>query len=85
MKVFIAAVALCILAGCATTQPGAPVEVKVAVPVKCVADEPAVPTWAADLLEKGATVYEMVRALLADEKVARAYEDELRAALRSCK
>lgn len=75
-----------VLSGCATTQTiPATVEVKIPVPVLCQAVEPLEPTWNADLVKAGADVFEEMKALLADRKMSKGYEGELKEALRSCK
>lgn len=81
----LAGAAIC---GCATVTPTPEVlKVKVPVPIKCaVADQPA-PTWEVDKVKavQGATVYEKMRALVADRLVALSLIDALRVDVTSCK
>lgn len=67
--------------GCATT--GAPSEVKIPIAVACKTEAPNQPTYR--FSPPYETVFEGVRDLLGDREVALAYENELRAALQSCK
>lgn len=60
-------------------------EVKIPIPVKCTTPTPAEPTYYFDQLTKENTLFEKVRALLADRQLYLAYQTELKAALDSCK
>lgn len=78
-----------VLAGCASpTQPGIKtviqrVEVPIAVP--CKVETPAKPDYHFDKITVENTLFEKVRAILADRKLRDAYEAELEAALGACK
>jgi hypothetical protein len=68
------------LSGCATERI-VPVEIKIPVPVPCVFDdvpEPQVP-------EKGANIFEKVRALLVEIELRKSYEEKLKASISVCK
>lgn len=69
------ALALTLLAGCATVQP---------VPVPCVAEVPSEPKWLSDTLPPDASAAEIVRALGADLLVAVQHGATLRAILGAC-
>lgn len=71
--------------GCTTAPRVETVEVQVPVRVPCTVAEPDEPEWAATRLKPGSSVYEQMRALLADRGLAGAYSTELRTALRVCK
>ena len=71
-----------VISGCATTQ-GPPVEVKIPVPVKCLTEDPNIPTYRFN--PPYTSAFEAARDLLGDREVALAYENELRTALKSCK
>lgn len=71
---------LTLIAGCQT----APQRVKIAVPVPCVVQLPTEPLWATDALPKGASLWEMGKAALAELEQRRAYELKLRAAAQAC-
>lgn len=69
------------LGGCATTQ--VPTEVRIPVAVVCKTPEPNAPTYR--FSPPYDNVFDAVRDLLGDREVALAYENELKAALASCK
>lgn len=68
------------LAGCAS----APQRVEVAVPVPCRVTVPPEPSWATAALADNATIWDQVKALLAERRQRMAYEDQLRAAAQAC-
>jgi hypothetical protein len=74
-------------AGCSTvpTVRYETVEVKVPVRVPCAVETPALPTWVVPSLNENATIFDRVKALLADRELAAGYQAELAAALASCK
>lgn len=85
MKALAAAVALLVLSGCATTQPGDPITVRVPVPVPC--DPPAVqrPAMPVDSLAPGSDVFQVARAHWAEREIREGYETQLRAAVDGCR
>ena len=79
-------VAAVTLVGCASKQVRyETVEVKVPLRVPCEVATPAQPTWLVKLVPREATVYEQMRALLADRELANAYMGELEVSLAACK
>jgi hypothetical protein len=80
MKLILLVAALAI-SGCATTQ--VPSEVKIPVPVACKTPEPNAPTYR--FSPPYENIFDAVRDLMGDREVALAYENELKAALASCK
>jgi len=68
------------LAGCG----GLPERVLVPVPVPCQQELPEVPAWATDTLDDDSSIWEQVRALLAERRQRIAYEDQLRVKLSAC-
>lgn len=70
-----------LLMGCATTK--IPDEVKIPIAVACKAADPNQPTYR--FSPPYTSVFEATRDLLGDREAALAYENELRAALKSCK
>lgn len=73
-----------VLAGCATApEVQVPPVVKVEVQVPCKTEEPGAPTLR--FAPPYTDIFEAVRDLLGDLEVSAAYENELRAALKSCK
>lgn len=71
------------LAGCGTTR--IPDVVRVPVPVPCEVAVPAEPEWAVVDLTPRSTIYEKVRALLAERRQRVAYEAQLRATIEACR
>lgn len=85
-----AALAL-LLAGCASTPPPIvrvvkePIEVKIPVPVPCIASVPSKPDWAMDNPKlRNADVYALGLAALQEIEQRRRYESELEALLKGC-
>lgn len=68
------------LAGCASQ----PQTIHVPVPTPCQASVPAEPEYNFPKLTKQNTMFEAVRALLADRELSLAYELELRAIVDTC-
>ena len=83
----IAIAAAVVLAGCATKgeRPTEVVEVKIPVRVACTVATPVQPSWVVPAVQKGADVFEQMRALLADRELSFAYQNELESALVACK
>ena len=82
MKLAILALTLLVgLSGCAT--PKAPSEVLVPIAVACKTPEPNTPTYR--FSPPYENIFDAVRDLMGDREVALAYENELKAALASCK
>ena len=83
----IAVFAALVLAGCATKgeRPIEVVEVKIPVRVACTVATPVRPAWVVPAVQRGADVFEQMRALLADRELAFAYQKELESALGACK
>lgn len=61
------------------------VEVKIPIPVECKTPTPEKPNFFFDKLTQESTIYDKVKAMLADRQLAASYETELLAALKSCK
>jgi hypothetical protein len=81
----LAGAAIC---GCATVAPTPEIlTVKVPVPIKCTVQDQPTPAWEVDKVKavQGATVYEKMRALVADRLVALSLIDALRVDVASCK
>lgn len=83
----IAVFAALVLSGCATKseRPTQVVEVKIPVRVACTVATPVQPAWVVPAVQKGADVFDQMRALLADRELAFAYQRELESALVACK
>ncbi len=78
-----AAVALAIalaLAGCETTTK----VVKVPVSVPCKVDLPKPPVWATESLKPEASIFDQVKALLAERRQRQGYQQQLEAAIAGC-
>ena len=87
MKKLILCLAL-LISACSTTDPIIKTEIQVVeipVPVPCKTDEPNRPVFNFDNLTEDKDIFDKVKALLADKKLHKAYEEELLAAFRSCK
>ena len=79
---------LLVLSGCATTDPVIKVEiqrVEVPIPVPCKTEEPTKPDFNFDKLSENDDIFVKIRAMLADRKLHIGYEEQLSAALKSCK
>lgn len=76
-----AALLLLLLVGCAA-RPPARIEIPVAVP--CRVELPARPVYATEMLPADATIYEQVRALLAERRQRLAREELLEAISKAC-
>ena len=79
--------AVCLLAGCASSPP--PVEVRtvrveVPVQVPCKVRRVPAPAWAADGLRKTDSLETKVRALLAERLQRQGYVDQLETAVEAC-
>jgi hypothetical protein len=86
-RLFIALIAIAALSGCAQ-KPIIKVEtVEVLVPVRlpCSVEEPGEPFWNVPGVPRDATIFEQMRALLADRALAFGYQNELKTALGACK
>jgi hypothetical protein len=70
------------LGGCATFGT-VPEEVKIPIAVACKTEDPNVPTFRFN--PPYDNIFDATRDLMGDREVALAYENELRAALKSCK
>lgn len=83
-------VASLFLVGCDTT-PKVPViktviqRVEVPIPIPCKADIPELPDFNFDKLTENDTLFDKSKSLLADRQLHLSYEEELLAALKSCK
>jgi hypothetical protein len=87
MRAAAAIVALGLLAGCAASSAPPPaLEVKVPVPVACLAADqvPQRPVLAGDEQLAGMTDYALVLSLAADRRARQAYELKLEAAIAAC-
>lgn len=74
------------LAGCMTAPPQVrTVQVKVAVPVPCRAEEPARPVYDTETVAPDAPIDVQSRAMRAEIERRAGYESQLRAAFRACK
>lgn len=83
---FISSVLL--IAGCGTTKPVITTvtqRVEVPVPVPCKVEMPARPDFNFEKLSEDLDIFEKVKAILADLRLHRSYEEELVIALKSCK
>lgn len=78
--VILAIITLAMLTACGTTVQ----TVKVAVPVPCLATEPARPVMPTDLLLPGVSLDRFVQAAIAEIERREGYEGRLVAALQSC-
>lgn len=77
-----------LISACSTTDKPVvyeTIKVNVPVPVECKTPMPEKPQYNFDQLSVDQTIYEKVRALLADRLLYLAYQAELEAALKSCK
>jgi hypothetical protein len=81
VKYVLFALAPLVLAGCGTTKGLESVNIPIA--VACKASDPNQPTYR--FAPPYTSVFEATRDLLGDREAALAYENELRAALKSCK
>jgi hypothetical protein len=59
-----------------------PLEIRIPVPVPCVAERPARPDY--PVIKDGDSIFVRVQKLLAERELRRAYEGELEAALAAC-
>lgn len=85
MKALLVVLAM-VLTGCAGRPPEVhTVRVEVPVLVPCKTKEVAVPSWAAQGLEKSDSLELKVRALLAERRQRIGYEREIIAATRACR
>ncbi len=74
-----------LLAGCAVSGPVTkPVVVEMPVPVPCRAPVVLHPVWPTESLPRNATLFEHVRAMLAENELRQAYEIQLEAAIIAC-
>lgn len=76
-----------LMAGCATHDPVINTviqEVKIPIAIPCSAIIPPSPKFNFDSIVITDNIYDKVKALLADRKIAKGYEIELSAALNSC-
>jgi hypothetical protein len=79
-----------LVSACATT-PREPVintviqKVEIPISVPCKAETPILPEFNFDKLTEEDTIFDKVKAILADRVLRDAYEEELRIALKSCK
>lgn len=78
--VILAVITLAMLTACGTTVQ----TVKVAVPVPCLATEPARPVMPTDMLLPGASLDSFMQAAIAEIERREGYELKLVAALQSC-
>jgi hypothetical protein len=78
---YILLIAAALLTGCAHNQTTPDAKIPIAVP--CKAEDPNQPTYR--FSPPYTSVFEATRDLLGDREAALAYENELRAALKSCK
>jgi len=85
MKLLPCLFACLLLASCASPEVVyTPQPVNVAVPVPCHVDPIKPPIWPTSLISKKAPMFEKARALLSENKLRRAYEAKLIAAVNSC-
>lgn len=84
MKTLALILAVALLGGCATaSQIKVPEVVKVPVPIPCKVEEPTAPDFR--FSPPYDDIFAAVRDLLGDRELARAYENELSIAIKSCK
>lgn len=84
-KIIISA-SICLLSACSTPDIRYEVkEVKVPIPVACQTPHPDKPDYHFEKLSLTASLYDKVKALLADRRLYQSYTQELDAALKSCK
>jgi hypothetical protein len=77
-----------LLTGCVTTKEVIRYEtkeVKVPIPIKCETPIPEVPDFNFPKLKEEDTIFDKVKALLADRNLHLGYEEQLLTALQSCK
>ncbi len=77
---------LCLLlAGCVSSgSVTKPVTVEMPVPVPCRAPVVLHPVWPTESLPENGTLFEHVRAMLAENELRQAYEIQLEAAIKAC-
>lgn len=88
MKRLLVVFLVVLASACSTTEPIIKTEiqlVEIPIPVACKVDEPKRPVFNFDNLTEDKDIFDKVKALLADKKLHKAYEEELVAALKSCK
>ena len=74
-----------LLGGCSTPPLAKPMAVEVPVAVSCRAPVVLHPVWPFEGLSGQASLYEKVRALLAENELRKAYEVKLEAAVEACR
>ena len=88
-KTNLAIIASLLLSACATTLPPATKvitqRVEIPIPVQCTTPEPKVPDFCWQKLSPNDDVFIKVRCMLSDQELHRGYENDLSAALKSCK
>jgi len=86
-KILLALLTLSIFSGCATKEiiKYETITVEVPIPIGCLTPIPPKPDYNFDRLTVDSDIFEKIKALLADRKLAIAYEKELESALASCK
>jgi hypothetical protein len=77
-----------LLSACVTTKEVIKyetLEVKVPVPIKCLAEIPEKPDFNFPKIKEESDIFEKVKSLLADRNLHLGYQDQLLTALQSCK
>lgn len=73
------------LAGCSTSSVYKPVTIEVPVAVPCQTPVISHPVWPTEDLTDKSTLFEQVRALLAERELRQSYETKMEAAVSACR